>query len=132
MQIAFLLAAIAMVESGNDPSALGKKGEVSQYQITPKVWRIYSKTPPGKANPVMAKVVATEHVKSIKALLKKANIPQTPYWIAVVWNGGPSALVDTSEKVKDYADRVSAMYCFFESDSRGKSILKNEQVQSHR
>jgi hypothetical protein len=32
------LQALADIESGNNPKAIGKKGEVSAYQILPKVW----------------------------------------------------------------------------------------------
>ena len=32
------LKALADIESGNNPRAIGAKGEVSAYQILPKVW----------------------------------------------------------------------------------------------
>lgn len=40
-----ILAALAMIESGNNPRAIGRKGERSAYQIMPSVWKQHSKVP---------------------------------------------------------------------------------------
>ena len=40
MNISIFIAAIAMVESGNNPAAVGKAGELSEYQITRQVRRL--------------------------------------------------------------------------------------------
>lgn len=39
-----LLSAIAEIESGNNPKAVGKMGEVSEYQVLPAVWAFYGGT----------------------------------------------------------------------------------------
>lgn len=39
------LAALAEVETGNDPAAVGRAGERTPYQISPRVWAAYSRQP---------------------------------------------------------------------------------------
>src|SRR5262245_50543789 len=36
------LDAIAMIETGNNDEVIGSAGEVSRYQIKPRIWREYS------------------------------------------------------------------------------------------
>jgi len=48
MNILIFIAAIAMVESGNNPAAVGKAGELSEYQITRQVWKAYAPAEPGR------------------------------------------------------------------------------------
>jgi hypothetical protein len=52
------LDALAMVETGCNDHATGRAGEVSRYQITPSVWRQYSRLPLSAAtNPFTARQI---------------------------------------------------------------------------
>jgi len=129
LNVSALLLAIAMVESGNDHSAVGKKGEVSAYQITPKVWRLYTKVPPSRAsrNPLTAHYVAKSHLQAIqRQLAGTPTVAESPYVVAAIWNGGPRAgtQANRSRKVNDYANRVSELYWFYLHDPRGIAALK--------
>lgn len=124
-----LLAAIAAVETGNDPSKVGAKGEVSQYQISKAVWRKHSPKvayTKGQA-PWIATAVATKHIRYINGQLDP-TIRNRPYWIAVAWNGGLGAVNKAKtngeyisrhvpKRVQDYADRVRAMYHVYEKSA---------------
>src|ERR1700744_5210994 len=37
------LYALGMIETGNDDGAIGLAGEISRYQLSPSVWKCYSK-----------------------------------------------------------------------------------------
>lgn len=130
LNLAALLLAIASVETGNDPTKVGAKGEVSQYQISKAVWRQHA--PKVRFNPKQAwtaTAVATKHIRLLNGKLHP-SIRNRPYWIAVAWNGGLGAVEKAElyvgeytarhvpKKVQDYADRVRAMYYVYEKDPR--------------
>lgn len=139
LNMSALLLAIAMVESGNKPEAIGAKGEVSQYQITKPVWRKHAPNVIfDPKQPWQATAVATKHIRLINGNLHPA-LRNRPFWIAVAWNGGPGAVEKSKvngeysarhvpKKVQDYADRVRAMYHIYEKDAR----CVKPQVSKHK
>ena len=56
------LAALSQIESADNDKAIGKNGEVTRYQVAPKVWRaeLAARTSPvtDPANPKLALIVA--------------------------------------------------------------------------
>lgn len=127
MNVEALLLAIAMVESNNDPNAVGRHGERSQYQITRAVFAKHApKVNFSKAQPWMFKSVALKHVFAIRKSLPVEN-SASPFWIAVQWNGGRGAVLHSKmvsahvrKPVREYADRVRAMYEVYKNDARCK------------
>jgi soluble lytic murein transglycosylase-like protein len=129
LNMAALILAIAAVETGDDPTKIGAKGEVSQYQISKAVWRQHS--PKLKFNPEQswsATAVATKHIRYLNAELDP-SIRNRVFWIAVAWNGGLGAVNKAkingeyssrhvAKRVQDYGDRVRAMYHVYEKDPR--------------
>lgn len=126
---AFLLA-LAMVESGNNPNAVGKAGERTEYQITRQVWKQHSKLDfkRTKDHPFAARCVAINHIRHINGQLPK-ELRNQIFWIAVVWNGGMRAVEKSKmngsymarfvpKKTQDFADRVRSMYYVYEHDPR--------------
>ena len=73
MNIAIFLLAIASVESGNNPKAIGQEGERSAYQMTRETWRRYTSDPFewATSRPDEAKRVATEHAKHLLSMIEK-------------------------------------------------------------
>lgn len=57
--LAVWLAALAEVETGNDPAAVGRAGERTPYQISPRVWTAYSRQPMRSATAAEGRRVAT-------------------------------------------------------------------------
>ena len=74
-----LLSAIAELETGSVDDAVGKKGEISRYQILPKVWDQHLGLPRYLANDphfslavaeeIMARNMERLHVKSLNNLI---------------------------------------------------------------
>lgn len=54
------LFALGMIETGNDDTLIGSAGEVSRYQLSPSVWKSYSKSD-DYINPEVALQVARAH-----------------------------------------------------------------------
>jgi hypothetical protein len=76
-------AALSMIESGNDDSAIGSLGEVSRYQIRPKLW-------PG-GNPLNANLalgVAQKIMQSRVAKFERNHSNRLPsdFEFYVLWN----------------------------------------------
>lgn len=93
-----LLAAIAEVETGRNPQAIGPAGERGMHQLTPAVRRQFRN--------------ARNYLAHIKVRLAAHGIPVTPRTIALAWNGGAGATIrDTvPQRTRDYAERVTNLY----------------------
>jgi hypothetical protein len=82
------LQAISMVESGNNDYAIGKAGEISRYQIKPKVWKVYSKSA-AYTNTRISTYVAEQHLQSLQKQFKASTGREaTDFDCYVMWNGG--------------------------------------------
>jgi len=82
------LQAISMVESGNNDYAVGGAGEISRYQIKPKVWRQYSRST-AYANTRVSSWVAEQHLQYLERQFKSnTGREPTDFDRYVMWNGG--------------------------------------------
>jgi len=82
------LGAISMIESGNDDFAVGGAGEVSRYQIKPRVWRAYT-TLKGYHDQALSGWVAAQYLSALEnAFQKRAGRPATDFDLYVLWNAG--------------------------------------------
>lgn len=105
-----MLAAIRMVESENNPAAIGKLGERSAYQFTRTTWMRFSSAPYVMAttNPAHADAAARVLLASIKRELHKQAAPLRPEFIAALWRHGEHApLVHCAD---DHAQRAANLY----------------------
>ena len=122
MNISIFIAAIAMVESGNNPAAVGKAGELSEYQITRQVWKRYAPAEPfTRENAKRRKVsryVAFNHVseleKKVPIMTMLKNERDTVLLCAAGWHRGEAYMRrpwrSWSEETKDYTMRVWNVY----------------------
>jgi hypothetical protein len=103
------LPALSMLETGNNDSTVGRRGEISRFQILPSVWRRY-----GAGNPLNPRD-ATLAVRRIMAK-RLANFERsqrrqaTNFDYYVLWNapaqaGRPSPVV--SERARRFANLCS-------------------------
>lgn len=84
------LDAISMIESGNNDSAVGPAGEVSRYQIRPRVWRQFSESP-AYDNARVAEWVAQQYMTWLANFYaKRAGRSADDFDLYVMWNGGPT------------------------------------------
>jgi len=82
------LEAISLIETADDDAIVGRRGEVSRYQIMPRVWHQYTLS---KAyhDPRVSRCVAEQHLERIEKLYRQKNgRPATEFDIYVIWNGG--------------------------------------------
>lgn len=93
-----ILAAIAEVETGNNPRAIGPAGERGAHQLTPSVRRQFR--------------TAQNYLAHIKGRLAANSVPVTPRTVALAWNGGAGATIRNTvqARTRDYANRVSNLY----------------------
>ena len=54
------LRALAEIESGHNPHAVGRHGERTEYQVTPRVWSMHSKIPMHRAGPNTVRGIVSE------------------------------------------------------------------------
>jgi hypothetical protein len=106
-------AALSMIESGNDDSAIGSLGEVSRYQIRPYLW-------PG-GNPLNAGAALDVAQKIMKPRLAKFkhthhNRVPTDFEFYVLWNAPQEvnhpcrAVAKRAERFANLVERTDAGY----------------------
>jgi hypothetical protein len=82
------LAAISMIETGDNDSAIGRAGEVSRYQIKPVVWHQYTDSNAYR-DPRMSARVAAQHLEQLETVFRtKTGREPTDFDRYVMWNGG--------------------------------------------
>ena len=81
-----LFFALGMIESGNDDHGIGRAGEVSRYQIHPRVWKNYSGSREFE-NPEVSLQVAHQHWNHLTNYFRaKAGHEPTSFDMYVLWN----------------------------------------------
>jgi hypothetical protein len=83
------LEAISMIETGDNDTMVGAAGEVSRYQMMPRVWKQYSSSE-AFADPAVSSQVAQRHVDWLESFFRKrAGREMTEFDRYVMWNAGP-------------------------------------------
>src|SRR5437016_3439352 len=84
------LEAISMIETGNNDRARGSAGEVSRYQLLPKVWKCYTGSV-AYQDPDVSSRVARQHLDYLESWFRiQVGRPATDFELYVLWNAGPS------------------------------------------
>lgn len=112
-----LLRAIAEVESGTSGARpyrkVGAAGERSAWQITPQVWRTYTRAAFERASREvhLPNCVAAAHLAVLKGQIRHYPSLVTVQKLALAWNGGLGAVrTGGTARQRDYAQRVEATY----------------------
>jgi hypothetical protein len=98
-------AALSQIESGDNDKAIGKKGEISRYQILPDIWTAFAAEDANWENPKDALVVAKEAMKK-----RCADFEQTfhrapnDFEFYVLWNA-PAQIERPGTVVSERAKR---------------------------
>ena len=80
------LFALSQIETGGDDKEIGRRGEVSRYQIMPSVWRHYSDSQSYR-DPETSSLVAQQHWTALyKAFKEQAHREPTDFDMYVLWN----------------------------------------------
>jgi hypothetical protein len=107
-----LLDAIAQVESGNNPKAIGQCGERTEYQIMPGTWQRFS-TVPFRDMPI----VSRNHRRNVARLIlqdlrreavQRGCLVQSPQLLAGGWRHGPAFMLSACGT--ETSQRVACLY----------------------
>lgn len=98
-------AALSQIESGDNDKAVGKKGEVSRYQILPDVWSAFAAENANWENPKDALAVAKVAMKKRCAEFERTyhRMP-TDFEFYVLWNA-PAQIERPGSVVSERAKR---------------------------
>ena len=103
------LEAIHRIENPRDLTRPGRYGELGAYQFRRGTWRMHTDVPFEKAlDRLQSEEVAVRHYEWLRRGLARNGLPQTPYYIALAWNGGLASVVRgrAPRAAHDYAERV--------------------------
>jgi hypothetical protein len=106
------LSDVALVETGNNPRAVGSKDERGLYQFTRQTWRQHTKLSHYKAHdPSYSKQIAKKHYDWLYNNLSLKGYPPSAYWLAVAWNTGLKRTVTGRfpRISRRYAERVKIL-----------------------
>ena len=84
------LEALSMIETGDNDAAIGTAGEVSRYQIKPRIWQEYSPSKAYRDVTISAKV-AGRHLAGLERIFRsRAGREPGDFDLYVLWNAGPT------------------------------------------
>ena len=98
-------AALSQIETRDNDGAVGAAGEISRFQVKPKLWRRYTRSDADWKNPSVALAAAQQIMRDRCACFKRAyNRQPTDFEFYVLWNA--PAQVDRPRKaVRERAER---------------------------
>jgi hypothetical protein len=86
------LAALSMIETGNNDRMVGRAGEISRYQILKREWRSVTSSTQ-YANPEVAKAVTLQLIdRRVQAFEAIYNRPPTNFEFYGLWNAPTQVL----------------------------------------
>ena len=120
-----LILAIAMVESGNDPNAVGKAGEVSRLQISDIMRRDYIRLYRPAYEPTMHDLRHSPGTDQyiFKYMVQHYGADKSVTSAALFWHHGPSWMRKNNKDL-DYARRVNALYVEYCKDTNQTGEIK--------
>jgi len=112
-------AALSQLETRDDDNAIGTAGEVSRYQIKPKLWRRYARLEADWKNPAEALSAAKELMKERCTRFESLyNRPPTDFEFYVLWNA-PSQIKRPRKVVRERAERFSRLVALDDRQAKG-------------
>jgi hypothetical protein len=97
--------ALSQIESGDNDKAVGRKGEISRYQILPDVWAAFAPETANWQNPKDALAVAKETMKKRCTEFEQTyHRPPTDFEFYVLWNA-PAQIEQPGSVVTERAKR---------------------------
>jgi hypothetical protein len=98
-------AALSQLETRDNDNAIGSAGEVSRFQIKPKLWQRYAGLSANWTNPTQALAAAQELMKErCTGFERRHNRPPTDFEFYVLWNA-PGQLNKPAKAVRERAER---------------------------
>lgn len=107
------LHSVGSVESRNRYWVVGPCGEVTQFQVMPRIWRFHTRLPISRASdPAIGLTVAQRHLSQLERELRAFGVEVTVYNLALAWRAGSPAVArnSTSASQRDHAQRIVNLY----------------------
>lgn len=98
-------AALSQIETRDNDNAIGAAGEISRYQVKPRLWRRYTRSDADWKNPTVALTAAQRIMKDRCVHFERSyNRQPTDFEFYILWNA--PAQVDRPRKaVRERAER---------------------------
>jgi len=98
-------SALSQIESGNNDRAIGRAGEISRYQIKPKVWERFAPLQADWEKPEESLAVVKEAMQArCKNFERSFHRPPTDFEFYVLWNA-PAQIRHPTKPVSARAKR---------------------------
>lgn len=98
-------AALSQLETRDNDNAIGSAGEISRFQIKPKLWQRYAGSSTNWKNPTEALAAAQQLMKErCTGFERRFNRPPTDFEFYVLWNA-PAQLNKPAKAVSERAER---------------------------
>ena len=98
-------AALSQLETRDNDHAVGAAGEISRYQMKPRLWQRYARSNADWKNPTEALAAAQEIMKERCANFERSyHRPATDFDFYVLWNA-PAQIHRPGKAVRERAER---------------------------
>jgi hypothetical protein len=98
-------AALSQIETRDNDKAVGAAGEISRFQIKPRLWSRYAPSDADWKNPVEALAAARELMKERCTTFERLHKRQpTDFEFYVLWNA-PAQILRPRKAVRERAER---------------------------
>jgi hypothetical protein len=98
-------SALSQIESGDNDRAVGRAGEISRYQIKPKVWSHYAPDKADWEKPQDSLAVVKEAMQArCKSFQRSFHRPPSDFEFYVLWNA-PAQIRHPTKSVSSRAKR---------------------------
>jgi len=112
-------AALSQLETRDNDHAVGAAGEISRYQMKPRLWRRYARSSADWKNPTEALAAAQEIMKERCANFERSyHRPATDFDFYVLWNA-PAQIDKPGKAVRERAERFCNLVAI--DDRRAKA-----------
>jgi len=112
-------AALSQIETRDNDNAIGAAGEISRYQIKPKLWHHYARTDASWTNPSEALAAAQDLMRERCAAFERSyNRKPTDFEFYVLWNA-PAQIDKPRKVVRERAERFCNLVAI--DDRRAKA-----------
>ena len=100
-------SALSQIESGDNDRAIGRAGEISRYQIKPKIWRRYAPLSADWQKPQDSLAVVKDAMQArCQDFERSFHRSPTDFEFYVLWNA-PAQIRHPTKSVSDRAKRFS-------------------------
>ena len=107
------LEAISMIETGNNDFVRGNAGEVSRYQLMPKIWSSYTSSK-AYADPRVSTPIARQHLMYLESWFQsQTGRAPTEFDLYVLWNAGTTYYARKSFRATAVSPVIRERACRF-------------------